>query len=207
MKKIIILILLSLVFLISTGYGQFSFGVSPGLNLNGAYFGYQVNNRIVPFVGFQNLNVNVSNSYDRYDMNYETGQLEHNTNSEEFKMNILLPYIGVKYFFLSQNKIKAYASTIVTMPIATGKYEGNNTTNEDNIFENMSAFGAEFGFGAEYFFDESFSLGGEFGVRYFHFNQSYTRQYNGKDSTDEYTYNISPTYNKISLNYYFNRKK
>ena len=29
-------------------------------------------------------------------------------------------------------------------------------------------WGGEFGFGIEYFFDENFSLGGEFGLRYIH---------------------------------------
>jgi hypothetical protein len=41
-------------------YSQFTFSVSTGdrFELNGANFGYKINDKIVPFVGLQYLNVN-----------------------------------------------------------------------------------------------------------------------------------------------------
>lgn len=72
---------------------------------------------------------------------------------------------------------------------------------------------SKFGFGVEYFFDENFSLGGEFGLRYFNFryNDSNEREiynpntgnYMDTEIKNDYSFNMSPTFSKISLNYYF----
>ena len=49
-------------------------------------------------------------------------------------------------------------------------------------------WGGELGFGMEYFFDENFSLGGEFGLRYLHlrYKDSYNDEiYNPNTGQDE----------------------
>ena len=51
-----LLLLFAVIFMTNVSFGQFSFGVSPGINLNSAYFGYKINNKIVPYVGLQYLN-------------------------------------------------------------------------------------------------------------------------------------------------------
>jgi hypothetical protein len=88
---------------------------------------------------------------------------------------------------------------------------------EDQNFKetvkNISLWGAEVSFGVEYFLDENFSLGGEFGLRYFNlkYEETNDRQIFNPNSGDTQTvqvedsfkFNMSPTYSKISLNYYF----
>ena len=93
------------------------------------------------------------------------------------------------------------------------KYDDEEEFTYGEDFESYSLWGGEFGFGIEYFFDENFSLGGEFGLRYLHLNYVQTRErsvYNPMTSDWEpteikydYNYNMNPTFSKISLNYYF----
>ena len=73
------------------------------------------------------------------------------------------------------------------------------------------------GFGVEYNFSENFSIGGEFGIRYFtgNYSESEDRTINDPNTGVPITYkkemkgnvNFSPTYTKITLNYYFGKKK
>ncbi len=198
-----------------TTYGQFSFGVSPGFGLNSAYFGYSINDKIVPFIGFQYLNAeyNYEESGERY--NYDLNEVESYLAKTEFSGHVFLPNIGVKYFFLKKNKIQTYSSLCFSKAFITGKFQRNETDTEelDFYFENMNMWGAELGFGMEYFFDENFSLGGEFGLRHIHINstESYIYEFYNPN-TDEFQestiesemkLNMNPTFSKISLNFYF----
>jgi hypothetical protein len=172
-------------------FGQFSFSVSPGLNLNSANFAYKLGN-FVPHIGIQLLNVNIKDLYteDSYEYDYE------------YNINLIIPNIGAKYFIKETNSIKAFLSLNLSKPFLTGKYKYNGEVDEDlnELLNRLKLFGGEFGFGAEYFFDEHFSLGGEFGLQYFRVN--YEESY-GSDSENQLKANISPTYSRITLNYYF----
>lgn len=211
MKKGLVLISL-IIFSISLGYGQLAFGVSPGLGLNSAYFGYKVNNKLVPFIGFQHLNVNYKyeESGERY--NYDTDAVLSYTETSTVTGSVYIPNIGLKYFLKEQNKIKAYASISISKPFISGKQKNDDEIDNDfdeNV-KSMKAWGAECGVGAEYFFDDNFSLGGEFGLRYLHlrFEETYETgpyypNYVTGDVTEKVKLNASPTFSKISLNYYF----
>ncbi len=192
MKTKLLLLLCAVIFMTNNGFGQFSFGVSPGIGLNSAYFGYKINNKIVPYISLQYLNANYKYEFDGEDYNEEI----------DFKGNLLIPNIGVKYFFKQQNNLQAYLSLNFSKPIFSGKIDVDDNDFEEDFEEaikNTSIWGGEFGFGIEYFFDENFSLGGEFGIRHFNF------KYNERDEGDEtdVRININPTFSKITLNYYF----
>jgi hypothetical protein len=104
----------------------------------------------------------------------------------------------------------------------TGKFDFNTGDIEDDTLfqsefdkykKSVKIWGGEFAFGAEYYFDDNFSISGEFGIRYFKqkYNDSYekeiynpeTTEYQTTEITTTMNNNISPTFSKISLNFYF----
>jgi hypothetical protein len=214
MKKGLFFITL-LMISVSFSYGQFSFGVSPGIGLNSAYFGYKVDNKFVPYIGFQYLNAKFKyeESGQRYD--WDLNQVMSYSETNEFSGSLYIPNIGLKYFVKQQNKLRAYVSLNISKPLLSGKlkYDGEEDEDFKEDIKNISMWGGEFGFGMEYFFDENFSLGGEFGFRYIHlkYEASHDREiynpdigdYQDVKIEDNFKFNTSPTFSKISLNFYF----
>ncbi len=215
-NKLVLLIVFA--FIASPLFGQFYFSASPGLNLNTASFGYKAGN-FVPYAGFQLLNAKFT--LDQNDFDYTTpGTLEEHDMTTTIKAGIYMPTIGAKYFVVHNNKLKAFVGLGLTKPIikasAEFEYDGQTENEEfsDEIketVENIKIFGGELGFGVEYFFDDNFSVGGEFGLRYIKTKFSQERngeQYNGIDYEDvvyktDVNLNLMPTYTKVSLNFYF----
>jgi hypothetical protein len=214
MRKKVISILACLVISTTLSFGQFTFGVSPGLGLNSAYFGYKVN-KFVPYFSLQVLNANFGYENTGQEFDYNIGQVVPYTESSNFSGSLFIPNLGLKYFLKEHNKIQSYASLNLSKPFLTGKieYDGLEDQNFKETVKNISLWGAEVSFGVEYFLDENFSLGGEFGLRYFHlkYEETNDRQIFNPNSGDNQTvqvedsfkFNMSPTYSKISLNYYF----
>lgn len=203
---------------ISSGYGQIVFGVAPGLSLNSAYVGYKIDNSIVPYFGFQYLSAGIEISEFGQEYDYDLDKMVSYLNKAEVNASIFMPNIGIKYFVAKQNKINAFLNLNLSKPILSAEIKDNGTDDSDlkdinEGIDNLSIFGGELGFGVEYFFDENFSIGGEFGIRYFHleYDDVRTREVynpaNGQnqlvDFKDNFQFNISPTFSRISLNYYF----
>jgi hypothetical protein len=214
MKKTLLLIALFSL-LISPVFGQFYFSASPGINLNGASFGYKIG-KVVPYAGLQMMHANFKMDLTNYD--WSGSQWDKNTYALDVTANIIIPTIGAKYFFIEQNKLKAYGNLSLYKPIikvkASAEEDGVAVPDFDkeikNQVDNIKLFGGSIGFGVEYFFDDNFSLGGEFGIRYM--KNKYTMEGNpetGSSASDtrmdlsEFNLNIMPTYTKVSLNFYF----
>lgn len=209
MKKAFLLVAIAAVFGLK-GYSQFSFGVAPGLSTNSAYFGYKAG-KVVPYVGFQYANA-------RFNLE-QTGMEWDGVNvvpfSDEMKISgsLYVPNIGIKFFAIEQNKLKAYFNLSVAKPIIRAKVEENGTEVEEinDVLKEVKLLGGELGFGVEYFFDDNFSIGGEFGIRYMggKYTNSYEEDvYNGVDMQPEdfentFKLGLMPTYSKFSLNFYF----
>lgn len=196
------------------GFSQFTFGVSPGLSLNSAYFGYKLG-KFVPFVGIQYFGASLDYSYSYKEFNYNTGMIEDKLRTTEGKLKLFVPNIGAKYFFFETEKLKAHATLNITKPIITGQFEYDGDPDDylEDLIDGVSVWGGELSFGTEYFFDEHFSVGGEFGLRYLNFKSNsvsdgyvynpFTGQeimYDRKESTK---INGNPTFSRISLNFYF----
>lgn len=199
----------------NVGKSQLAFGVSPGLSMNSAYFGYKMN-KIVPFIGFQYAGTSFNYEYSYQEFDYDLLQIVNREINVSASTRIMMPNIGVKYFFMEKDKLKAHGTINIAKPILSGKVDsGDNDTDDliENTFEGVSVWGGELSVGAEYFFDEHFSLGGEFGLRYLRVGfetSDETTIYN--PMTDEFVpsqtnykanFNASPTFSKISLNFYF----
>lgn len=167
---------------------QLAFGVSPGLQMNGAYVGYKFNDRLMGTFSFQYYGV--SSKID--DFGDET----------KFAAALIVPSLGIKYFLPRQNQIQPYLTLNLSKPFVTGKleYDGEPDEEFEDAIDNLSLLGVGFGFGVEYFFDENFSIGGEYGFQFL------SAKYEVSDEFDdiEFTGSFNPTYTKITVNYYFN---
>ncbi len=194
---------------------QISFGVSPGLSFNGAYVGYKVKAKIMPFIGFQALSANYRLRYERYQFNDNTNSVQPVTDESEVKATLLMPNLGARYYLIDKENLKGYLSLNIAKPIIRGKavFDGEEDEEFSESLKSMNIWVGEFGFGAEYLFDEHFSIGGEFGVRYLRFKaaDTYTQSvynpttgnYEDKEAKNAYVFAASPTYSRISLNFYF----
>jgi opacity protein-like surface antigen len=117
----------------------------------------------------------------------------------EVSASVLSPAIGIKYFAIQNAKIKGYFGLSLSKPFLTGKLveDGDEDPDFKEAIDKVSTFGFELGFGAEYFFVQNFSIGGEYGFR------NLSIKYSESDSEYEVKGRISPTYTKFTLNYYF----
>ena len=217
MKTKLLLVFFTLSVMIPEGFCQFSFGVSPGIGLNGVHFGYRTRNKFVPYIGFQYMTGKFKSEETGQEFDNDLSQVVSYSDKMEFSGGLYLPAIGLKYFIKEHNKLHPYLSFGLTKPIISGKVKVGK--DEENLYKeiieslNKSMWGGELGFGVEYFFDENFSIGGEFGLRFLHLGYSNSQEdefYNPNTGLYETTVikneiklNGSPTFSKVSLNYYF----
>lgn len=213
MKKTALLLTLCLLLGIKS-YGQFSFGVAPGLSTNSAYFGYRTG-KVVPYVGLQYGNIMFNTKETGQDYDYDLMDVTSYTDELNLKGNLLLPNIGVKFFAVEKNNLKAFFNLSVAKPFLSGKVEFNGEEEDEfgETLKEISLIAGELGFGVEYFLDNNFSIGGEFGIRYLggKYSNSYedsfynpdTDSYQETEITNTFRVGSNPTFTKISLNFYF----
>jgi len=220
MKKILFVSILTAIMAMCClqSNAQFTFSVSPGLQFNSAAFGYKIS-KFVPFIGLQVLSgsANMKEKGQEYDPGL--GILVSYEDEYKFSGAVYMPTIGTKYFFIEKNKLKAYGALSFTKFLLSGKVADSNDPSANSDFKdevsNIHLYGGQFGFGTEYFFDDNFSIGGEFGIRLLHvkYHDEYEDQiydpniggYVPSTTTFDYKLNINPTYSKVSLNYYFGK--
>jgi len=216
MKKNILVF--GIVFCLSvTSFSQITFSVSKGNSLTAAALGYKYK-KMVPFIGFQyyGVSASVSSSNEQYEYNPNTDSYELVTNfyDDELKASVMLPSLGVKYFVLERDKLKAFTALSFTLPILSAKSDDADLNKEINEqIDRINIWGSELSFGVEYFIDHQFSIGGEFGLRYIRFNyldesdQTIFHPMTGAPlsvkSSESIKLNIKPTFSKMSLNFYF----
>ena len=177
--------IIPILFILSTGYSvaQFTFSVRPGLQLNGATFGYY-NKNIVLYGGLQFGNV--------------TTKYEDDNSSNKTKLHLYMPYIGGKFSIAEKESLRSSITVSVFKPILAGKEIVDGIEDEDfkvNLKENK-LWGGQLGFETEYFFHERFSVGGEFGIRLGSYN------YDDIDNDYKDVINLNMTYVSISMNFY-----
>jgi len=154
----------------------------------------------------------LDHSSKEFDIN---GNLIDYNYSVDTKINLYLPTIGLKFYAIEKESIKGYFNVNFTKVIATSKFLVDGVQDQDigDYFDGTSLWGAEFGYGMEYFFDEQFSIGGEFGLRILkgknttEYDQTMFDPISGNSvvtrATNAFSGSMSPTYTKIGLNFYF----
>jgi len=186
-KNLLVIVLL---FISVTTYGQMSFGVSPGIiGFSGARVGFNSDGKFVPYVSLQYAGGKYT--YDDKDPDYGS--------KTETSLGIYVPNVGFRLYQERGENFKTFFNFGLSKPFITGKRfvdgEEDQTFKEDR--KKTKLFGMEASFGAEYFLSEHFSLSGEYGLRYFHF------KYDNKDYNYTEKLNLSPTFSRITFNYYF----
>ena len=210
-------LLLSAVLLLlsSASFGQLIFGISPGFSFNGGYIGYKINKNVVIYGGLQFASV--SFKFDEKGKEFDSfDNLVDYHNKSEFKGGIFVPNIGVKHYFKPTNKLRPYTTLNLAKPILKAKLESGDENLDKEVedaVKNIKIWAGELGFGTEYFFDENFSIGGEFGIRHLNINveNTRTRTLNDPNTGDpvdvkintEAKTRLNPTYSRLSLNFYF----
>jgi hypothetical protein len=214
MKKSILLGTLIALGIQFNSMAQLTFSVSPGLQMNGVSFGYKMK-KLVPFIGFQNLSTSFYYERTGEEFDYNTNAVVSYKSTYDYKVNLSIPTLGLKYFILEKESLKAYGTLCVTKPILSGRAKIDGETDEytTDYAKNLSFFGSELGFGMEYFFNTQFSIGGEFGLRYIRVSYKDVYEdtfYNPVTDANQTTtinekinYSFSPTYSKLALNFYF----
>lgn len=201
-------------------FSQFTFSASPGIQLNNANFGYKFK-KFNPYLGIQFWNAKGEFTETGKEFN-SNGNLVDYKNTYEAKMTLILPCIGLKYFFWNANKIQAYGNLNFSKLMMSGKIEDSqdpdNSVDEDlqEIIKNTSISAFQLGFGTEYFFDNNFSLGAEFGLNMLKMKSETSHEdiifdpNTSDDVTVIHNYSakgkFNPTYTKISLNFYFGKE-
>ncbi len=222
-NKVLYLVLVFFMFFSLSLKSQLFFSVSPGLKFNSSHIGYKINN-IVPYAGLSFAMLKGDYTYNGHTYDYENNTVNSYTDEMSGNLNIFMPAIGAKFFFLSKNKINAFANINFSTPFIKTKFEydfGSPYTDDeeiDELYEDFQEgldafrfFSIETGVGAEYFFDNNFSIGAEAGFRYLDVKYDYTYEetlwgYSG-DITVENSiflkFKAIPSYSKVYLNFYF----
>lgn len=195
---------------------QFTFSVQPGNFTNGANFGYQID-KLVPYIGLQWMRLGSSNTETGRRWDNDLGESVDYRDEYTYNLSMFVPTLGAKYFVAEKNKLKAYANLNFSYAIISGKITDSNDPNAADEFndylKNLSVYGGQLGFGTEYFFDDNFSIGGEFGFRLMKASskESQERTYYDPNAGTNVTTTIttvskaslSPAYARLSLNFYF----
>lgn len=201
---------------VTTSKAQFVFSVSPGIQLNAASFGYSLG-KLVPYGGLQVLSTTVKETTSGKEFD-DNGNLVDYNGVYRTSATIYEPSIGAKYFIKETGNLKMYGNILFAyfIPSANIKDSEDPQAAQDfkDRYQKAHIFGGQIGFGTEYFFDENFSLGGEFGFRDIYGSYQETSDYNSYNPntgdyvvfprTYKYFLNLSSTYLRVSLNFYFN---
>ncbi len=189
MKKLIIL--LAIFTMGISVNAQVAMSVQASTKYQKTTFGYRMG-KIQPYIGLGFLNYGGSSEYIDFDEDKYT---------TKGYINVVMPNLGVKFTLLSKDSLKAGVDVGIYKPFISGKLEddGEEIKEFSDNLKKIHAFGGELGVFAEYFFNEHFSVGGEFGLRFAKSN------YKQKDEFDDYKFNVhlGLTYTTVSANFYF----
>lgn len=209
MKKYIVLVIICCGLISLKADAQYSFGICPGLNLNSAYVGYKLNKSFTLLGAFQYYNLNGGLTYTQ-----EGGN--GGTNDQSASISFFVPSVGLRARVYNKETINGFFFAQLAKPFLTSKILSNGVEQveiQDQI-NHISTFAGNIGYGMEYFISEEFSLTGEFGLNFIHFDYKNTErgeEYNS--NTNQYetvTYhtsaklNFNPTFSRIGFNFYFN---
>ena len=200
----------------TTASSQFMFSVRPQLlGLNGAAFGFKPSNNLAVFGGMDYLHAGATiDASTTYSYPAPTSSRE-----SEASLSLYNIFVGAKYFLIKSGSAQGYILGEVSKPFFSLSSEVNGTADPtiEELSDNLSIWGIKAGFGGEYFFADDFSLGGEFGLRYFFVSTNMDQtspsyyyipdppyiQSGTRTSKTDVTLDLGLTYTMLTLNYYF----
>ena len=171
------------------------FGVKPGVLIQSSYFGLD-KEQWQPFIGLDMVAVSIK--ADDYDASGA----------------VWIPHLGTKYFFRptwEAGKVAPYLQFDYFFSLASVSVDNFSTEEEDMVDDVLEFWGFGLAFGAEYYFSESFGVGGEYGFRYLHdkvAEHSETVEYYPGETyedrlNDEFSVAFRLSYAAITASYHF----
>jgi outer membrane protein W len=135
--------------------GRFEFGVKPGSTLQAAHFGADMG-KFTLLGGLDYISLRLG--------------AEEKAADEDifFSISMYLPYLGARYYFdrdRSTGNVVPFIEGGVMFPFATVNFS-DDMEFEDVDVNHVSTWGLTGAFGAQYYFSDRFSIGGEYGLRY-----------------------------------------
>jgi hypothetical protein len=222
------------------GQNKYIFSVKPGNILNSASFGYRMG-QWVPFAGMDLVRLSASTTFtdDDYHSYYYGDDFYEYRDINMDKLSgsafLLMPQLGIRRY-MGSGDVRSYilGEVFHSIPFVNAKSESRdeyweyengvlvdhdlNVTKDElgketeDLLEDVLAFwGLTFGGGAEYFFSDRFSVGGEYGIRLLFLGTKNTdedRDVYGEDEyidkyTSEVSSSLSLTYALLTLSYHF----
>ncbi len=194
-KAPLLVAVLSLAVLLSSALpalcGGWVFGVRPGSTVESAYFGPNMGT-VVPFVGLDFLGVSLT------------------VEDADVSASMYVPSFGARVYLNSNTTSGAVVPYIqgAFMKSFASVDLGEGTADIENaIGDLLSFYGISVAFGAEYFFAERFSLGGEYGLRYFKTSADVSVDLDVLDEPISVDSNLEAAYRAsyagVSLNFHF----
>lgn len=189
------------------------FGVKPGGHINTSYFGMERGN-LVFYGGLDLLRISAEYNMSSTETNGSTYTYDSELKGSAL---MLIPRIGAK-FRISSHALRPYLYADVFKAFPSVTLEGSETSGgvtvsvqltdyEDYAKDILGIFGFNIGFGAEYYFSEHFSLGGEYSFRWISTSATDegTESYRGYTETweDELKASLMASYANAVLNFYF----
>jgi hypothetical protein len=171
--------------------GGWIFGVRPGSTVESAFFGADMGT-VTPIVGLDFLGVTVT------------------VEDADISASMYIPHFGARIYMGgagSTGAVVPYVQGTFMKSFASIDLGGADAALEDAVADLLSFYGIGLAFGAEYFFADRFSLGGEYGLRYIKTSGELELELDildepiSMDSDLEVSYRTS--YAGVSLNFHF----
>ena len=189
MKKLIIL--LAIITMAFNMNAQLSMSFQASTKYQKTTFGYKIG-KTQPYIGLGFLS---------YGGSAESFDFDHEKYTTKGYVRVIMPNLGVKYTLLSKDSLKVGVDFGIYKPFISGKMEddGEEIKEFSDNLKKIHVFGGELGLFTEYFFNNHFSIGGEFGFRFANSN------FKQKDEFDDYKFNahLGMTYTTVSASFYF----
>jgi hypothetical protein len=157
------------------------FGVKPGMvPFQGSYLGFDAGT-FQPFAGLDLIRISVD------------------VGGDDLSGTMILPHIGSKVYFAderSQGEVIPYVQGGLLFSIPSVNWDGMDADDEKLIEDALGFWGLNAAFGSEYYFSDAFSVGGEYGVRYF------SGGADGDAGNDDVSVSLAITYIAVTLNFH-----
>ena len=129
-------IFFSLLFFTTDCKAQFTFSVGSSLKLSNANFGYKFN-KFNPYLSLQVLSGSFKNEYAGIEFDFNQQQIVNFKDSYTISATAILPTLGLKYFFLESNKLRAYGNINYSQLLLTGKVKNSDPLVDESYFKNQ----------------------------------------------------------------------
>jgi len=217
MRRIVAAVAVLIVLAVGSAHAQggFALCVKPGMLVNAAQVGYKSDN-LFAGVGCEFATVGLASEESVVDSLYDP-PMTYDYNSKT-DVSLFLPQIALRYFFGRTateggggGEVRPYAAlsafyslSAVRISSSDGETTVRDTSSERAMRDVLNGnIGGTVAFGGEYFFNPSFSLGGEFGCRMLFGGQESSYEYPGYSHVSKNTLGLGVVYTALGLNFYF----